>query len=116
MKNVQGPKRKLSMTNPQFDFQKESSWREDGKSQQGRGSSYIQYYPFKPTDEQLTAVDSHLKDQQICWAFGPKTRFKIKGQFQGMTPSKGELKKGKQKGQGLIRVLFRSLEYDWPSR
>lgn len=89
MKNVQGPKRKLSMTNPQFDFQKESTWKEDGKSQQVRGSSYVQYYPFKPIDEQPNVVDFHLKDQQNCWAFGPNTCFKIKGQFQGMTPAKG---------------------------
>ena len=79
------------MMDQQFEFQHDASdWREQGVKQNVLGSDLITHYPVEEVSGQPKNVEFHLVDQDQVWAMGPNTRFVVMGQFQVMTPAKGE--------------------------
>lgn len=76
------------MTDQQFEFPVEGEWRQKGKSQKVRGTSLEKYSPYHPIENPPRIVEYYFEKLKGVWAFGPNTRFVVRGQFQGMTPSK----------------------------
>jgi len=81
-------KRKFSALDESFEFPPVENWKTNQKKV--LGCTYHILKPLRPVEPQPKQVEFVIEEkQENVWAFGKMTRFRIKGQFQCMTPAQG---------------------------